>query len=419
VGPINTYTLFNPSNESVEQMARKRPLALRAGSPPASDDFKRIRGIGPAIESRLHRAGIGTFARLAALSPDEVAALIANLSAERIAKQGWIRQARKLAPKQPQAKLRKKEATATIGGQHYANFTVELLLDENDEARRTRVVHVQSGDTDTWAGWEAERLVDFLARRTGVRSEVAKPVPLVAIAPELRSPITAAVEPVPQVAAMPEPAPPMTTPVESVPQTAAIAYSVPPATSIAEPTPAVRAMPEPVLPVAALEAAATDEAPPTPVRQMAAPTESILSVAAGHRPSPPTPTGLSGILRLHGLETVPTSVNKPQSILPQGQAFEVRLNLDLTNVTVTGNQQLNYAVAVYAKNLGGGPRQVVGETQGIIEFSESIIVIVNGTVLPQGLYRLDTMVTLAPASTTSSPLSSLRAWLEGGLLQIY
>ena len=54
------------------------------------DDFKLIKGIGPAIERRLHEVGIMTFAQLAALSPDGLATLIdsvGGVSSERIAKQ--------------------------------------------------------------------------------------------------------------------------------------------------------------------------------------------------------------------------------------------------------------------------------------------------------------------------------------------
>src|SRR6266545_4105800 len=81
-------------------MASTHSRAPRAGGSQGADDFRLISGIGPAVESRLHSAGILTFAQLAALSPDDIAALVAGLtglSAERIVKQGWIGQARELA----------------------------------------------------------------------------------------------------------------------------------------------------------------------------------------------------------------------------------------------------------------------------------------------------------------------------------
>ena len=64
------------------------------------DDFKLIKGIGPAIERRLHEVGIMTFEQLAALSPDGLATLIdsvGGVSSERIAKQDWTGEAEALA----------------------------------------------------------------------------------------------------------------------------------------------------------------------------------------------------------------------------------------------------------------------------------------------------------------------------------
>lgn len=337
---------------------------------PKTDDFKRIRGIGPAIESRLHAAGIRTFARLAALSADEVAALTPGLSAERITQQGWTRQARKLAPKQVPAKPRK-EAAALVGRQRYATFTVELLLDESDEARRTRVAHIQSGDMDTWAGWEAERLIDFLARHTAARSRLGKPVPL-AVAPK----------PILQAPAPPEPVQPVEIAVESASQVPPTVVPAPLAIVVSEPTPEV--------------------------------------TAATNRASPPATTpGLAGVLRLRRLETIPANMNKPESALPYGRAFEVRLNLDLTKVTAPGNPLLHYSVTISARNLSGGSRQTVGEADGSIAFSDSIVLVVSGIALPRGLYRLEAAVTITPASGQSWPHSGLQAWLEGGLLQVY
>ncbi len=331
-------------------MARQRLRASRAVSPPA-DDFKRIHGIGPAIERRLHSAGIRTFARLAALSPGKVAAIIPGLSAERVAKQGWIRQARKLMPKRVPAQP-PKEMAAISGRQHYANFTVELLLDENDEARRTRVVHVQSGEVDTWAGWEAERLIDFLARHTTLRSQVTKPVALVA----------AKAKPTPEVATTPEPVQLVTVVAEPVPEIVAVA------------------------------------GPATP---------------------PTTPAGLAGVPHLRRLEIVRTDMNTPQNILPYGQAFKVHLSLDLVNVVAPDNPPLDFTAVVYAKSVGRDSHQVVSESYGTVDFADSITLVTGDATLPRGLYRLEAAVTLTPTLAQPTPDHYLRAWLEGGLLQVY
>jgi hypothetical protein len=130
-----------------------------------ADDFKIIHGIGPGVESRLHSRGVATFAQLAALAPNEIAALlsdVAGLSADRITKQDWIGQARELAPDSPGASVAPAEAE---GRQRYATLTNELLLDEDDMVRRTRIVHIQDDHEDTWAHWDEARLIDFIRRR--------------------------------------------------------------------------------------------------------------------------------------------------------------------------------------------------------------------------------------------------------------
>jgi len=83
-------------------MSEERSDTSRSLEQPDRDDLKLINGIGIAVEDRLHDHGIYTFAQLVALSPADIAAAIAGLaglSAERIIKQGWIGQARKLASK--------------------------------------------------------------------------------------------------------------------------------------------------------------------------------------------------------------------------------------------------------------------------------------------------------------------------------
>src|SRR5258706_4517817 len=177
-------------------MTSKRLSHPEANVPPDADDFKRIRGIGPNIAQRLYMAGIPTFDQLAARSPAALAELvgdIAGMSADLIAKKDWIGQARTLAAErhpayedildhEPAAALA--EDTTPAARQHYATFTVELLLDEVNDVRRTRATHIQGGAEDAWAGWQAERLVDFFVRSAAVRSPQAEPAPaIVAAAP--------------------------------------------------------------------------------------------------------------------------------------------------------------------------------------------------------------------------------------------
>lgn len=146
-------------------MTRKQSYTSRPAKPPEADDLKLIDGIGPAVEKRLHRVGIFTFAQLSTLSPADIAAAvmgIAGLSAERITKQDWILQARKLALQSTSTEM-PKEAEASIEHLHEATFTIKFLLDEENEVNSTHIVHMQSAAEQSWSGWQETQLVRFLA----------------------------------------------------------------------------------------------------------------------------------------------------------------------------------------------------------------------------------------------------------------
>ncbi len=65
---------------------------------PAADDLTRIRGIGPAIERKLHARGVTSFQQIADLSGDDLTALDDALDFRgRIERDEWVAQAQKLA----------------------------------------------------------------------------------------------------------------------------------------------------------------------------------------------------------------------------------------------------------------------------------------------------------------------------------
>jgi predicted flap endonuclease-1-like 5' DNA nuclease len=53
------------------------------GSHGATDDLQRMKGVGPKLAALLQARGLGRFEQIAALSPDEVAAIDADLGAFR------------------------------------------------------------------------------------------------------------------------------------------------------------------------------------------------------------------------------------------------------------------------------------------------------------------------------------------------
>jgi predicted flap endonuclease-1-like 5' DNA nuclease len=79
-------------------------LAADVAAPPppsaaSGDDLTRMKGVGPKLVDRLEELGITSFAQLAAMTPDEAAALDAQLGnfQGRIHRDRWIEQARFLA----------------------------------------------------------------------------------------------------------------------------------------------------------------------------------------------------------------------------------------------------------------------------------------------------------------------------------
>jgi hypothetical protein len=140
------------------------------------DDFKVIRGIGAGVEARMIAAGICTYAQLAAQTPETLAEALMGLvgmTPARVAQKGWIEQAAALveAGTEPEP-----DETSR---QHYETFTVELLVSEEKMIRRTRITRVQDGTQDSWAGFELEKLVEFIRKNTDL--EIG--IPLVQAAP--------------------------------------------------------------------------------------------------------------------------------------------------------------------------------------------------------------------------------------------
>jgi predicted flap endonuclease-1-like 5' DNA nuclease len=141
----------------------------------AADDFKLISSMSPTLERRLHNAGVRTYAQLASMSPSSLSQLLtgSGVSASKINQQNWIDKARELAglpdadaPNTPNAPV---EEAELVYRQHYAVYTVRLLLNESNEVRYTEVKHVESEDKQTWAGWDEQSLVKFFAEHANLK----------------------------------------------------------------------------------------------------------------------------------------------------------------------------------------------------------------------------------------------------------
>ncbi|MFY0661653.1 MAG: NADH-quinone oxidoreductase subunit E [Shimia sp.] len=81
-----------------EKPKAKKPAAKKAAASAGADDLKQLKGVGPALEKKLHANGVTTFAQIAAWGAEEIADMDDKLSFKgRIERDGWVDQAKLLA----------------------------------------------------------------------------------------------------------------------------------------------------------------------------------------------------------------------------------------------------------------------------------------------------------------------------------
>lgn len=331
-------------------MVRKQSRILNTAPPIKADDFRLIKGIGPVFAGRLYDAGVCTYKQLALLSPAKLAEMVTALSVKQISKQDWSGQARKLASKKSPPKSSKNAVLKKAVRQHYENFTLEFLMDQQHAVRRTRVAHIQSGDADTWAGWEARQLVDFLARHTGVRMPAERR--------------------------------------ENDAEFNREGQNRSRESQTAEPE--IRASPPPYTPAAGPVLLVKEATPPALQFPVVPPQASTLCIRK--------------------LEVLTPGSEHPVSRLRQDQPYLVRLTLDLTEVNEPGNLPLLYKASIFSRQLGGA-RHSIGEVFSTLRFSKSVNLDITGIGLPPGTYRLEAFAEIRYDEATPGPSASLKGGL--------
>ncbi len=82
-----------PAKKAAKADAPKKAAKAKA----AGDDLKLLSGVGPALEKKLHEAGVTSFAQIAAWTEADVADMDEKLTFKgRIEREGWIDQAKEL-----------------------------------------------------------------------------------------------------------------------------------------------------------------------------------------------------------------------------------------------------------------------------------------------------------------------------------
>lgn len=150
------------------------------------DDLKRIGGIGAGLEKRLNAKGIFTYEQIAALSTGELVSCLDNvigLTTNRIEKQNWIGQAHKLAAEEKSLPV-DNPTEKTLGGHSpRATFTIELLLNKDNEVRGTTITHCQTKKEKNWPGWHQDQLIDFMASTGELKLDTPSPISLIPLEP--------------------------------------------------------------------------------------------------------------------------------------------------------------------------------------------------------------------------------------------
>ncbi|MGR3513214.1 MAG: 50S ribosomal protein L21 [Paracoccaceae bacterium] len=83
-----------PKAEAKPEPKKEAPKKAAPKAAAGADDLKRISGVGPALEKKLHGFGITTFAQIAAWTPEDIADFDDKLSFKgRIERDNWLEQA--------------------------------------------------------------------------------------------------------------------------------------------------------------------------------------------------------------------------------------------------------------------------------------------------------------------------------------
>ena len=81
--------------DTTKAEAKAAPKKVAPKAEAGADDLKKLSGVGPALEKKLHEAGVTTFAQIASWGADEIAEFDEKLSFKgRIEREGWVDQAK-------------------------------------------------------------------------------------------------------------------------------------------------------------------------------------------------------------------------------------------------------------------------------------------------------------------------------------
>ena len=84
-----------PKAEAKAAPKKEAPKKPAPKAEAGADDLKKLSGVGPALEKKLHENGVTSFAQIAAWGPEDIADMDDKLSFKgRIERDGWVEQAK-------------------------------------------------------------------------------------------------------------------------------------------------------------------------------------------------------------------------------------------------------------------------------------------------------------------------------------
>ncbi len=84
-----------PKAEAKAAPKKEAPKKAAPKAEAGADDLKKLSGVGPALEKKLHENGVTSFAQIAAWGPEDIADMDDKLSFKgRIERDGWVEQAK-------------------------------------------------------------------------------------------------------------------------------------------------------------------------------------------------------------------------------------------------------------------------------------------------------------------------------------
>jgi|GEM_PF-1276000 len=397
-------------------MAGKRSPTTRNAEPPRIDDLKLINGIGPAVEKRLNGVGIFTFAQLAVLSPADIAAAVASLSGlstERIIKQDWIGQARKLA-----AGLLVNESQQGIV------TAVENLTSVQDDVPGA-IQHVepeQPGEQEIESpASEAQLDVEAPAVAEQIITS-STPVELPLVPTENMHEVEAMAEP--EMVDLPsdERYPSETFTVELLLDEHKRVYSTRAVHVQSGREQTWMGWQEAQLVDFLNESTGVNITPEEPVLPGLEESDHVSTGAKNSELLTPITESshLAGTLRVSDIELLRAGSNSPSKLLASNEPFDVRLTLDLTELEVLGTTSLNYKASIYGKSRDTGSYAgLIGEAQGTLIPDDTATITVKGNTLSEGLYQLAATIILGLPGMGLTSRYGNTATINGGRIQVY